>query len=151
MKDKASLQSYLGMSRICRLSCTFIYCRDNVFHSQLSSSDNYSCNLNKLHSSVWTLPCFLLVCLVKLLHNCPSRVWSYKQALTAECVFSSVFTLTQSLCFLEEQRHSPEHINTALCTHREQQARTPLQKNMARVRQQTQTWHAGLVFNRVHD
>lgn len=60
-----------------------IYCRDSVFHSQLCSSDNYSCNLNKLHSNVWTLPCFLLVCLVKLPCNCPSRVQSYKQTLTA--------------------------------------------------------------------
>lgn len=69
VKGKASTESYLGMSLIYHLSCTFVYHRGDVFHLQLYSSDNYSCNLNELPSSIWTLTCFLLVCLVKLPHN----------------------------------------------------------------------------------
>ena len=103
VKDKDSSESYLGRSLIQGISCTSIYCRGSWFHSQLYSSYNYWSSLNKLHSSIWTLTCFLLVCLVKLPRNWPSRVRSYKQTLTAECVFSSAFTLTQSLCFLEEE------------------------------------------------
>lgn len=69
VKGKASPESYLGMSLIYHLLCTFIYRRGDVFHLQLYSSDNYSCDLNELPSSIWTLTCFLLVCLVKLPHN----------------------------------------------------------------------------------
>lgn len=94
-------------------SCTCIYCRGSLFHVQLYVSDNYWSSLNKLHSSIWTLTRFFLVCLVKLLHNWPSRVGSSKQTLPAESVFSSAFTLRQSLCFLEEQGDSPQCLSTA--------------------------------------
>lgn len=105
-------QTYLGMIWSTVFHSLVFTAEAVCFHLQLCSSSNcWSC-LNKLHSNIWTLTCVLLVCLVKLPHNWPSRVRSYKQTLTAECVFDSAFTLTQSLCFLEEQRHSLEYLGT---------------------------------------
>lgn len=104
-------QSYLGMIWSTAFHSLLFTVKEIAVHLQLCSPTNYWSCLNKLHSSIWTLTCVLLVCLVKLPHNWPSRVGSCKQTLTAECVFGSAFTQTQILCILEEQTLSavPRH------------------------------------------